>query len=84
MRAFVFLANVYAGTANWAGEYFGNTAGSAMGVNQTSAQSADLTVQQQLQAVFERDWDSSYSTRLNHNTNVKDVCRVPPSQQEEL
>ncbi|XP_017578911.1 5'-3' exonuclease PLD3 [Pygocentrus nattereri] len=74
----------YIGTSNWSGDYFVNTAGSALVVNQTSDQFVVLTVQQQLQAVFERDWDSSYSTWLNHDTNVKDICRILPSQQEEL
>ncbi|XP_057204101.1 5'-3' exonuclease PLD3 isoform X1 [Triplophysa rosa] len=64
----------YIGTSNWSGDYFVNTAGSALLVNQTSAQTTSPTVQEQLQAVFERDWDSSYSREINHNTNHKDVC----------
>uniref|UniRef100_A0A8C8C7D5 5'-3' exonuclease PLD3 n=1 Tax=Oncorhynchus tshawytscha TaxID=74940 RepID=A0A8C8C7D5_ONCTS len=48
----------YIGTSNWSGDYFVNTAGSALVVNQTAAQSVEPTVQAQLQAVFERDWDS--------------------------
>jgi len=51
-----------------------NTAGSALVVNQTSAQSAGPTVQEQLQEVFERDWDSQYSTDINHRSNRKVVC----------
>ncbi|KTF90538.1 hypothetical protein cypCar_00014545 [Cyprinus carpio] len=64
----------YIGTSNWSGDYFVNTAGSALVVNQTSAQSTSPTVQEQLQAVFERDWDSPYSTDINHRTNRKVVC----------
>lgn len=64
----------YIGTSNWSGDYFVNTAGSALVVNQTSAQSTSPTVQEQLQAVFERDWDSPYSTDINHRTNRKDMC----------
>ncbi|KAI2653867.1 5'-3' exonuclease PLD3 [Labeo rohita] len=64
----------YIGTSNWSGDYFVNTAGSALVVNQTSAQSISPTVQEQLQAVFERDWESSYSTDINHRTNRKDIC----------
>lgn len=64
----------YIGTSNWSGDYFVNTAGSALVVNQTSAKSGSPTVQEQLQAVFERDWDSSYSKEINHNTNHEDVC----------
>ncbi|XDV29705.1 hypothetical protein PO909_032755 [Leuciscus waleckii] len=64
----------YIGTSNWSGDYFVNTAGSALVVNQTSAQSTAPTVQEQLQEVFERDWDSQYSTDINHRTNRKVVC----------
>ncbi|XP_030620720.1 phospholipase D3 [Chanos chanos] len=64
----------YIGTSNWSGDYFVNTAGSALVVNQTSADSSAPIVQKQLQAVFERDWDSPYSTQLNHNTNHMDMC----------
>uniref|UniRef100_A0A671K9H4 5'-3' exonuclease PLD3 n=1 Tax=Sinocyclocheilus anshuiensis TaxID=1608454 RepID=A0A671K9H4_9TELE len=64
----------YIGTSNWSGDYFVNTAGSALVVNQTWAQATTPTVQEQLQAVFERDWDSPYSTDINHRTNHKDMC----------
>ncbi|XP_077104603.1 5'-3' exonuclease PLD3 [Siphateles boraxobius] len=64
----------YIGTSNWSGDYFVNTAGSALVVNQTSAQSTSPTVQEQLQEVFERDWDSQYSTDINHRTDRKTVC----------
>ncbi|XP_026870283.1 5'-3' exonuclease PLD3 isoform X1 [Electrophorus electricus] len=74
----------YIGTSNWSGDYFVNTAGSALVVNQTSAQSTGPTVQEQLQSVFERDWDSSYSIQLNHNTNLKDVCEPQATQYSDL
>ncbi|KAJ8414594.1 hypothetical protein AAFF_G00037960 [Aldrovandia affinis] len=64
----------YIGTSNWSGDYFVNTAGSALVVNQTSAQSTEPTVQEQLQAVFERDWDSSYSSPVNQHTDFKSLC----------
>lgn len=51
-----------------------NTAGSALVVNQTASQSLDPTVQSQLKAVFERDWDSAYSTPLTQDSNLKDLC----------
>ncbi|KAK3548741.1 hypothetical protein QTP70_018477 [Hemibagrus guttatus] len=66
----------YIGTSNWSGDYFVNTAGSALVVNQTSASSSESTVREQLQAVFERDWDSSYSTPLNHNSNFEQICEI--------
>uniref|UniRef100_W5NC78 5'-3' exonuclease PLD3 n=1 Tax=Lepisosteus oculatus TaxID=7918 RepID=W5NC78_LEPOC len=64
----------YIGTSNWSGDYFLHTAGSALVVNQTAAQSAGGTVQEQLQAVFQRDWDSAYSTLLSEATGAKDLC----------
>ncbi|XP_078103104.1 5'-3' exonuclease PLD3 isoform X2 [Sander vitreus] len=64
----------YIGTSNWSGDYFVSTAGSALVVNQTASQSPDPTVQSQLQAVFERDWNSEYSTPLTQHSNVKDLC----------
>ncbi|XP_012693856.2 5'-3' exonuclease PLD3 [Clupea harengus] len=67
----------YIGTSNWSGDYFVNTAGSALVVNQTQAQSQseEQSVQQQLQAVFERDWESPYSTLLSHGTADRtDLC----------
>uniref|UniRef100_H3DNT1 5'-3' exonuclease PLD3 n=1 Tax=Tetraodon nigroviridis TaxID=99883 RepID=H3DNT1_TETNG len=64
----------YIGTSNWSGDYFVNTAGSALVVNQSSAPSSETTVQSQLRAVFERDWDSAYSTPLSQHSNAKDLC----------
>ncbi|CAL8352566.1 unnamed protein product [Lota lota] len=57
----------YISTSNWSGDYFVNTAGSSLVVNQTASQTQEPTVQSQLRAVFERDWDSSYSTPIDHN-----------------
>lgn len=45
-----------------------------MVVNQTGSQSEDPTVQSQLQAVFERDWESEYSTPLSQNTDLTAYC----------
>ncbi|XP_044058808.1 5'-3' exonuclease PLD3 [Siniperca chuatsi] len=64
----------YIGTSNWSGDYFVSTAGSALVVNQTASQSLEPTVQSQLKAVFERDWNSDYSTPLTQHSNVKDLC----------
>uniref|UniRef100_A0A3Q4MXH2 Uncharacterized protein n=1 Tax=Neolamprologus brichardi TaxID=32507 RepID=A0A3Q4MXH2_NEOBR len=61
-------------TSNWSGDYFVNTAGSALVVNQTASQSVESTVQSQLKAVFERDWNSGYSTPLTQHSNLKDFC----------
>uniref|UniRef100_A0A3P9MKC0 5'-3' exonuclease PLD3 n=1 Tax=Oryzias latipes TaxID=8090 RepID=A0A3P9MKC0_ORYLA len=64
----------YIGTSNWSGDYFVHTAGSALVVNQTGSQSEDPTVQSQLQAVFERDWESEYSTPLSQNADLTAYC----------
>lgn len=64
----------YIGTSNWSGDYFVNTAGSALVVNQTASGSPGPSVQSQLQAVFERDWDSAYSSPLRHSSDLKDLC----------
>ncbi|XP_068441388.1 5'-3' exonuclease PLD3 [Clinocottus analis] len=64
----------YIGTSNWSGDYFVSTAGSALVVNQTASESPEPTVQQQLKAVFERDWDSGYSTPLTQHANLKHLC----------
>lgn len=65
-----------AGTSNWSADYFVNTAGSALVVNQTSTSSSESTVREQLQAVFERDWDSPYSTPLNQDSNLEQICEM--------
>ncbi|PIO71642.1 phospholipase D domain protein [Teladorsagia circumcincta] len=50
----------YVGTSNWAGDYFISTAG--VGVAMTSV--GGKGVVQQLQAVFDRDWNSPYAADL--------------------
>ncbi|XP_029028123.1 5'-3' exonuclease PLD3 [Betta splendens] len=64
----------YIGTSNWSGDYFVSTAGSALVVNQTESQSLEPTVQSQLRAVFERDWESDYSTRVTQHSHFKHLC----------
>ncbi|KAK1150771.1 5'-3' exonuclease PLD3-like [Acipenser oxyrinchus oxyrinchus] len=66
----------YIGTSNWSGDYFLHTAGSALVVNQTASRSSEPTVQEQLQAVFQRDWESVYSTQLSQDTDISDICAV--------
>lgn len=62
------------GTSNWSGDYFVNTAGSALVVNQTDSPSLEPSVQSQLKAVFDRDWFSDYSTPLTQHSDLKDLC----------
>lgn len=61
----------YIGTSNWSGDYFVNTAGAALVVQQDQP-SEGTTVQEQLQQVFERDWNSAYSSPLTQSN--KDLC----------
>ncbi|XP_010890255.2 5'-3' exonuclease PLD3 [Esox lucius] len=64
----------YIGTSNWSGDYFVNTAGTALVVNQTAAHSVGPTVQAQLLAVFQRDWNSAYSTPIHKHRDLKKLC----------
>eukprot|EP00914_Ancora_sagittata_P000358 GHVO01001001.1.p1 GENE.GHVO01001001.1~~GHVO01001001.1.p1 ORF type:complete len:242 (-),score=5.03 GHVO01001001.1:50-715(-) len=54
----------YIGTSNWSADYFISTGGVGLIVNQTEAilqQNATQTTQQELEATFERDWNSSHA-----------------------
>ncbi|XP_075892721.1 5'-3' exonuclease PLD3 [Nelusetta ayraudi] len=64
----------YIGTSNWSGDYFVHTAGSALVINQTSSESPEATVQSQLKEMFERDWNSAYSTPITQHSNHKVLC----------
>lgn len=63
----------YIGTSNWSGDYFVNTAGAALVVQQDHP-SEGATVLEQLQQVFERDWSSAYASPLTHSN--KDLCVI--------
>ncbi|XP_043390501.1 5'-3' exonuclease PLD3 isoform X2 [Chelonia mydas] len=66
----------YIGTSNWSGDYFVRTAGSALVVNQCDANAqGEPTVQEQLQAVFERDWNSQYSRDISTLGQWENICR---------
>ncbi|KAH0631472.1 hypothetical protein JD844_005806 [Phrynosoma platyrhinos] len=65
----------YVGTSNWSGDYFLHTAGSALVVNESNVEARiQPTFREQLQNVFERDWDSQYSWELNSLGQWKDFC----------
>uniref|UniRef100_A0A8D0HPY0 5'-3' exonuclease PLD3 n=1 Tax=Sphenodon punctatus TaxID=8508 RepID=A0A8D0HPY0_SPHPU len=67
----------YIGTSNWSGDYFVHTAGSALVVNQTGPEAGGApTLREQLQAVFERDWDSRYSRDVSSLGQGRDLCGV--------
>lgn len=56
----------YIGTSNWAGDYFLKTGGIGIVVKPESGQSSPSDIRQQLQDVFERDWNSEYTFSLSH------------------
>ncbi|KAM8952289.1 5'-3' exonuclease PLD3 [Pelodytes ibericus] len=64
----------YIGTSNWSGDYFIRTAGSALVVNQTNSAHAPNTVQEALQAVFDRDWNSNYSRPIHAQNSWSQKC----------
>ncbi|XP_044738807.1 5'-3' exonuclease PLD3-like isoform X2 [Chrysoperla carnea] len=53
----------YIGTSNWSGDYFTDTAGIGLMMHDPvlNRNTSELTVRGQLQAVFERDWNSEYA-----------------------
>ncbi|XP_053648961.1 5'-3' exonuclease PLD3 isoform X2 [Cherax quadricarinatus] len=62
----------YIGTSNWSGDYFINTAGIGLVVNETDSTSTypdvdvdALSLRCQLQALFERDWTSEYAKPID-------------------
>ncbi|XP_078388815.1 5'-3' exonuclease PLD3-like [Cetorhinus maximus] len=64
----------YIGTSNWSEDYFIRTAGVGLIINQTEGTPGSPgTVQSQLKAVFDRDWDSEHAFDLD-SKDVKN-CR---------
>nr|XP_006113627.1 phospholipase D3-like [Pelodiscus sinensis] len=57
----------YIGTSNWSEDYFTNTAGVGLIINQSEAApgASQLTLREELEAVFHRDWSSAYSQALS-------------------
>ncbi|XP_030075375.1 phospholipase D3 isoform X2 [Microcaecilia unicolor] len=56
----------YIGTSNWSEDYFTKSAGIGLIINQTAANTGDSTlVRKELETVFHRDWDSSYTQNLH-------------------
>uniref|UniRef100_V9KS85 Phospholipase D3 n=1 Tax=Callorhinchus milii TaxID=7868 RepID=V9KS85_CALMI len=68
----------YIGTSNWSGDYFSHTAGVGLSVNQTGSEGGPgvSEVSKQLKDIFERDWNSQYSTKLDGlGDNWDTVCQ---------
>ncbi|XP_045616563.1 5'-3' exonuclease PLD3 isoform X2 [Procambarus clarkii] len=62
----------YIGTSNWSADYFINTGGIGLIVNETDSTLSNsdsdvqtLSVRQQLQALFERDWTSEHAKPID-------------------
>ena len=87
----------FSGTSNWSGDYFISTGGVAIIVNQTEALSQNRTasapypalLQEQLAAIFERDWNSTYAHKikerprrrhLSHNENQPEMWISEPTK----
>ncbi|TFK15881.1 zinc finger and BTB domain-containing protein 25 [Platysternon megacephalum] len=66
----------YIGTSNWSKDYFSNTAGVGLIVNQTSTdpQRKKPVIQEQLKNLFERDWNSKYSVNMEDLHGQKDCA----------
>ena len=58
---------VYIGTSNWSGDYFTDTAGVSFVLHDPmfDRNVTQTTLRSELQAVFERDWNSNLSYPLN-------------------
>ncbi|XP_029470746.1 phospholipase D3-like isoform X2 [Rhinatrema bivittatum] len=68
----------YIGTSNWSEDYFVNTAGVGLIINQTATDTGDSSsVRGQLEAVFVRDWDSSYTHPLHSKMNCNTEAGSP-------
>ncbi|XP_008288481.1 phospholipase D3 isoform X2 [Stegastes partitus] len=69
---------VYIGTSNWSENYFTNTAGVGLVVNQTDSvvEQGQQTLQSQAEELFLRDWRSTYSSSLS--VDDVDACPLSP------
>lgn len=60
----------YIGTSNWSGDYFIDTAGIGLIVEETEHERSEntTTLRSELASVFERDWNSRYAVELKRRT----------------
>lgn len=58
----------YIGTSNWSGDYFIDTAGIGVVIHDPvfNRNVSHTTIRSQLQAIFERDWNSNYSYPISN------------------
>ncbi|KAK3907420.1 5'-3' exonuclease PLD3 [Frankliniella fusca] len=61
----------YIGTSNWSGDYFVDTAGVGLVItpSKSNRKTNPLPIRDQLQAVFERDWNSPYASNISEISN---------------
>ncbi|KAL6118127.1 uncharacterized protein ACO6RY_15781 [Pungitius sinensis] len=69
---------VYIGTSNWSENYFSQTAGVGLVVNQTGSvvEEGQETLQSQAEELFLRDWQSEYASGVS----LDDVDVCPPTK----
>ncbi len=67
-------SSVFTGTSNWSENYFTQTAGVGLVVNQTGSEvkTGQQTLQSQAEELFLRDWTSQYASTLS--AEDVDVC----------
>ncbi|XP_053701278.1 5'-3' exonuclease PLD4 [Synchiropus splendidus] len=70
----------YVGTSNWSGDYFMVTAGVGLVVSQHAPHQIWKTkaIQQQLAAVFQRDWSSEFAVDLGDLGSCRDCALCSP------
>lgn len=58
----------FIGTSNWSGDYFTDTAGISLILHDPvyDRNVSHITIRSQLQAIFERDWNSNYTYPLGN------------------
>nr|XP_050851450.1 5'-3' exonuclease PLD3-like isoform X4 [Vespula vulgaris] len=68
--------SAYIGTSNWSGDYFINTAGIGT-VFEDVGHKNHGSIRQQLENIFNRDWNSKYSFLLNNTDQVPEKRKIP-------
>ncbi|CAI4222808.1 unnamed protein product [Auanema sp. JU1783] len=67
-KYFVTESTGYVGTSNWSPDYWSNTAGIGMIIRSDDSTSSSYLVAN-LQNIFDRDWNSNYTTSINKFDN---------------
>ncbi|KAI4504438.1 hypothetical protein M0802_000909 [Mischocyttarus mexicanus] len=68
--------SAYIGTSNWSGDYFINTAGIGTVFEDVGYKNHE-SIRQQLENIFNRDWNSNYSFDLNNTDQVPQKRKIP-------